>query len=163
VVRVTIERLLRLARPIAIVLAAALLVDLFLTWRDASIVAGPVDVDAGASGWGGWGAIAGVFIVVLLVWEVASTLTSRFDARIVELVGGILCVAVGGLAVVAFFTGSADVDVAGVVSVVVDERQWAAYVGLILGLALGAAGALRLFALASHTTLTTHRPHHGVA
>jgi hypothetical protein len=160
---VTVESLLRLARPIAIVLAAALLVDLFLTWWDASIEVGPVAVDAGASGWGGWGAIAGALAVALLVWEVAWTVTDRLEARIVELVGGILSVAAGGLAVVAFFTGSANVNVANVVSVVVDERQWAAYVGLTLGIALGIAGALRLFALASHTTVTTHRPHHGVA
>src|SRR5512133_61252 len=48
-----------------------LLVDLFLGWHHVSVsIAGNlVDVHTDSSGWSGWGAVAGVLLILLLVWE----------------------------------------------------------------------------------------------
>ena len=69
---VSYERLEGWAPPVAAGAAALFIVDLFLNWeRTAVRVADAVHVDHMASGWSGWGALAGVCAVALLVFMIA--------------------------------------------------------------------------------------------
>ena len=124
------------ARTVAVVSALALFVVLFLDWREVSVRAPGVDVDAASSAWGGWGAVAGILLVAFLV--------SVLRGHVVPaLVTGLVA---AGLTVVEFFTGSVETDVTGVVSVDTSEELWPAYVGLGLAIVLGAACAVGLAA-----------------
>lgn len=130
--------------PYAVGLVATLLfVDLFLGWHHVSVsIAGNlVDVDSDSSGWAGWGAIAGVLLIVLLVWEGLRLTGAAFVRRVsAGLVTLGLSVGAAGFALVEFLTGTVDVNGGGVVLVGVHGRQWPAYVGLVLaGLLLVAA------------------------
>jgi hypothetical protein len=52
------------------VIGTLLFVDLFLAWHRAGVsVSGIVDVHSDSSAWTGWGALAGVLLIVLLFWE----------------------------------------------------------------------------------------------
>jgi hypothetical protein len=125
-------------------LAVLLFIDLFLDWHRASVaVGGALDIHAGSSAWNGWGALAGVSLLGLLVWEgfrFAGITTERVAA---ELVSTTLAVAALAFTAVEFFSGSASVDVAGVVNVASEGRLWPAYAGLALGALLALATLLR--------------------
>lgn len=124
------------SRSLVGLLAGALLVDLFLDWRRASVETPAVLVDAGSAAIGGWGALAAVALVVLLGAVLA-------DARAGMLAG--LAATAAGFVVIEFFTGAAQVDVAGAVSVDTTQRLWPAYVGLVLAGGLVAVATFRLF------------------
>ena len=125
----------RIVRPVLLVSAVALFVDLFLGWHGVTVRVPGISVDAAASGWSGWGAVAGVLLVVLVLVEL---LTAR------PLLAAFLAVLAAGFAVVEALTGSADVSVAGVVRVGTQELLWPAYLGVVLAVVLGAAGVVRL-------------------
>jgi hypothetical protein len=130
----------RLATPFVVASATLFVAVLFLDWRQVSVVAGPVQVDAGSWGWGGPGFAAGVLALALLLGE---GLRVRFHRWGAELVTAIFAVGVLILAIAAFVEDSVDVDVAGIVSTHVGDRSWPAYLGLVLACVLALAAVVR--------------------
>lgn len=131
-----LSRITAHAGPLVYLSAGALLADLFFDWRRVSVdVPATVAVDAGEAAVAGWGAVAAVALIALLSAEL---MRPRPDISM-----GLALLAAAFVAV-EFFTGSANVDVAGVLSVDTAERAWPAYVGLVLAAGLVAATALRL-------------------
>jgi hypothetical protein len=128
----TIRHLLP-ARPVTLVIALALLVVLLLDWRHVSIETPAAHVEAGTSGISGWGIVAAISLVALL-------LAGLRKARPTTLL--ILALTAAAFVVVAFFTGSATVE-AGGISVDTSTREWPAWAGLTLGatLVVSAVGA----------------------
>ncbi|MGZ8701393.1 MAG: hypothetical protein ACXWZY_03760 [Gaiellaceae bacterium] len=123
------------SRSIVCLLAAALFFDLFFDWRRASVETPALHVDAGSAAIAGWGALAAVVVVAVLG---AALLGGR------PLLVSALAVVAAAFVVVEFFTGAAQVDVAGAVSVDTSQRLWPAYVGLVLSGCLVAATTPRL-------------------
>jgi hypothetical protein len=139
--------------PYALALIATLLfVDLFLDWHRASVsVTGVVDIDAGVSAWSGWGAIAGLLLIALLLWEWWRVVARRAVQRVsTELVSLMLALGAAGFTAVEFFTGAAEVQSGTAVMVGVYGRQWPAYVGLVLAVLLALAAVVRLGRLEQH-------------
>jgi hypothetical protein len=139
------EKLSSWAGPVVLVAAVALFVDLFLDWRVASVTTPAVDVTAGDPGWARWGIVAGVLLIAVIVREL------RLLARPAETIQAIavptvLALAAAGFAAVAFFTGSANVEVGGVVAVSTEEIRWPAYVGLVLAAVIAAVAIVRYVA-----------------
>jgi hypothetical protein len=126
------------ARPIVVVAALVLLVDLFFTWREAPVKTQWLDESGGASALGGWGAAAAALLVLFLLVQFA---TSR-RARVIS----------GGLAVGAalatfaeFLTGSANpAGSIGVVTTSTEATLWPAYLGLVLAVVLVLAAVIRV-------------------
>jgi hypothetical protein len=119
------------ARTTLLLLSVALLADLLLDWRRASIETPAVDLEAGASGINGWGALAAVLVVALLVARLR-------DARPTTIL--VLAAGAAAFTIVEFFTGSATVET-GAVAVDTSTRLWPAYLGLALAAAVLAAAA----------------------
>jgi hypothetical protein len=147
----TLFRVAEGARAVLVVTAFALFADLFLEWRDVSVRTSGVAVDAGTSAWSGWGALAGVLLIAFLVLELA---------RRRPVTAGVLALLASAFTIVEFFTGEADVDVTGVVSVSTDERLWPAYLGVALAVVLASGAAIRL---AAHIQAPTVERLHGAA
>jgi hypothetical protein len=126
------------ARPIVVIAALALLVDLFFTWREAPVKTQWLDDSGGASALGGWGAAAAALLVLFLVGQVATTRRAR-------LVSGALAVAAAGVTFAEFFTGSANpVSSIGVVTASTEATLWPAYLGLVLAVVLVVAAVSRV-------------------
>jgi hypothetical protein len=130
-----------------VVTAIALFADLFLHWRDASVRTPEVAIDAGASAWSGWGAVAGVLLIAYLVLELA---TRR------PLATTVVALLASAFTVVEFFTGEAYVDV-GAVSVSKGSELWPAYLGLVLAFVIAAGAVVRLVTQPQMTGVV--RPH----
>jgi hypothetical protein len=107
-----------------------LLLDLFLDWRTLSVTAG-ISVDAGESGWAGWGAGAGVLLVSLLAVEALQFVEQTDLGRRGDVIVLVLAIGVLALVVAAFADDAINVAV-GPVSVVEGGREWPAWIGLIL-------------------------------
>lgn len=126
------------ARPIVVIAALALLVDLFLTWHNSPVETQWLNDDGGASALSGWGAFAAVLLVMFLVGQLATTRRAR-------VISGALAVAAAGLTFAEFFTGSANpASSIGVVTVSTEATLWPAYLGLVLAVALVAAAVSRV-------------------
>jgi hypothetical protein len=124
----------------------ALFVDLFLAWHETSVsVSGAVVVHSDSSAWAGWGAFAGVLLLVLLIWE-ASRLRGTAVTRDEGARSFSIALAVGVLAFTAieFFAGGVTVKTGPAVLVDVHGRQWPAYVGLALAVLLVVVAAVEL-------------------
>ena len=129
-----VAKLTAFSRPIVILAALALLVDLVFTWRDAPVQTQYLDRDAGASALSGWGALAAVLLVAFLIAEIAMPAQRRV------LLG--LAVAAAAVTVLEFFTGSAGVvKVDGNAVAATETTLLPAYLGLAL------AGVLVLAAI----------------
>ena len=125
-------------------LGTLLFVDLFLGWHRASVsVAGAVDIEGDSSAWAGWGAVAGVLLVAVLLWEGlrlrGAAVAQSASAAVVSFM---LALGVVAFTAIEFFAGTASVQTGSVVTVDVHGRQWPAYAGLAL------AGLLALAAVA---------------
>jgi hypothetical protein len=126
------------ARPIVAVAALALLVDLFLTWREAPVKTQWLDASGGASALSGWGAAAGAFVLLCLFFQFAASRRAR-------VISGGLAIAAAALTYTEFFTGSANpASSIGVVTVSTETILWPAYLGLVLAVVLVAAAASRV-------------------
>jgi hypothetical protein len=126
------------ARPIVVLAALALLVDLFFTWREAPVKTQWLDDTGGASALGGWGAVAAALLALFLIGQFA---TSR-RARVIS---GAIAVAAAGVTFAEFFTGSANpASAIGVVTASTEATLWPAYLGLVLAVVLVAAAVSRV-------------------
>jgi hypothetical protein len=126
------------ARPIVVIAALALLVDLFLTWREAPVKTQWINDTGGASALAGLGALAAALLVLFLISQFA---TSR-RARVISgaLAAGAAIVTFGE-----FFTGSANPSSSiGVVTVSTETTLWPAYAGLVLAIVLVLAAVSRV-------------------
>lgn len=128
-------KLTAIARPLLIVTALALMLDLMFSWRTASLHEGYINLDEGASPLGGWGGVAGAFLGLLIVFE----LFKRPKLSAIAALGA------AAFVVVEFFTGSASASIGGVVAVSSETPNWPAYAGLCLALVLVGVAALRAF------------------
>jgi hypothetical protein len=116
----------RAAALVAAGAAALLLVDLFLDWQKAAVhVAGVVNVESTASGWHGWGFLAGIAALVLIALVVTAATPPLFSAG-----AAFVALAATTLAV---FDQSADVP-AGPVATVEESTLWPAWVGFALAM-----------------------------
>lgn len=111
--------------------ALLFLIVLFLDWHRTTVEAlvGP-DLEAGSSGWSGWGLLAGVCAIALLGLEVDRLLRNRSHEG-QALVDLALAVGVALSTVAAIFTGDASVS-AGAIGMEVGSTLWPAWVGLVL-------------------------------
>lgn len=126
------------ARPIVAVAALALLVDLFLTWREAPVKTQWIDETGGASALSGWGAMAAALLVLCLIVQFAPSRRAR-------VLSGGLAVVAAAVTFVEFFTGSAKpASSIGVVTLSTETILWPAYVGLVLAVVLVAAAVSRV-------------------
>jgi hypothetical protein len=139
----TPERLPAVVRPVFGVLAGALFLDLFLDWRVASVSTPALDLRTGASGWAGWGAVAGILLLALIAWEVRLLLRDTDPVLPEVALSTALACGAAAFAVLGFFTGTARVDVGGVLAVDTGSATWAAYAGLVLGGLLAVAAVVR--------------------
>ena len=147
----TSEALEQRARPVIAVAATLFVVDLFLGWQRVAVTMPAIDVRSTASGWSGWGALAGLCAVVLL----ALAIVDRTSAATVALgLGALVFTAIEVLA------GHATVDVgASMMRVHVDTTLWPAWVGLALAGVMAAAAAVPYLAVPGERTPTTVAPH----
>jgi hypothetical protein len=127
------------------VIGTLLFVDLFLGWHRAGVsVSGIVDVHSDSSAWAGWGALAGVLLIVLLFWEGlrlrGAVIAQDISGSVVTLT---LALSVGLFTAIEFFGGTAGVQSGSLVAVGVHGRQWPAYVGLVLAVFLVLATVLQ--------------------
>jgi hypothetical protein len=133
--------------PFSVLLVGGLLfVDLFLGWHRASVSVGSaLAVHSDSSAWAGWGAIAGVTLIVLLIWE-ALRASGRAIAQDATVAIISLLLAFGTLVFVAieFFAGTASVRSGSVLAVDVSGRQWPAYAGIVLAVLLVTATMAQL-------------------
>jgi putative effector of murein hydrolase len=119
-----------MSRSSQLLLGAGILLFIFLffDWQQAS--AGGFTV--GRSGWHGWGTAAGIFLIILMVWEAALLL----GVKIPELPVKPVMLSTVVAALVLLFT---------VIKFLVDNefRHWPAWIGLILAIVIGIGGFLR--------------------
>lgn len=144
-------RVQRIATGAVLGCGALLFLDLFLDWQQVSVDAAVMHVDAGSSGWHGWGIVAGVALAGLVLWEGSRRLQPEPSPSEALGAAAVALLVLG--AVVASFQSGADVSV-GVVAVSVGGHTWAAYLGLALAAAVAAAALLRA-ALVSAATRPT--------
>ena len=93
-------------------IGALLFVDLFLGWHRAGVsVSGVVDVHSDSSAWAGWGALAGVLLIVLLFLEGlrlrGAVIAQEMSGVIVSLT---LALGVAAFTAIEFFAGTAGVQ-----------------------------------------------------
>jgi hypothetical protein len=126
------------ARPIVAIAALALLVDLFLSWREAPVKTQWLDSAGGASALSGWGALAGALLVLCLLAQFATSRRARVISASLAAVAAVATF-------VEFFTGSANpASSIGVVTASTEVILWPAYVGLVLAVVLVAAAVSRV-------------------
>jgi hypothetical protein len=138
-------RVRALALFVLLVAGALLLVDLFLTWQDASVRVTGVHVDAGVSGWSGWGILAGMLLIALLAWAAIQFVRPQADDE--DHPGRSLAIAGLGVAVLGTVIGrfedtaktAVDVPMA---MVRVGARNWPAWTGLGLAVIVAVAAAV---------------------
>ena len=132
-----VAKLTAFSRPIVILAALALLVDLVLTWREAPVHTQWLNLDGGSSALEGWGVLAAGLLIAFVLAELVVPKRRRV------LLG--LAVAASAATVLEFFTGSAAiVKVDGATIVAVESTLWPAYLGLALAAILIVAAVRRL-------------------
>ncbi len=124
------DQIKAMSRSSQLLLGAGLLLFIFLffDWQQVSV--GPYTV--GQSGWHGWGTATGIFLIILLLWEAVQIL----GVKLPELPLKPVMISAGLAALVLLFT---------IIKFLVDDtaRHWPAWIGLILGIAIGVGGWLR--------------------
>jgi hypothetical protein len=142
----------RRASLVAACAASLLLVDLFLDWqRVAMQMGGLVDVRTAASGWSGWGALAGICAIAVLVLVIARGPSPAVAA---------LALAALLFTMVEVLAGHAHVDVgASMMRLRVDTTLWPAWVGLALAGVMAAAAAVPFLARPRERGPATLAPH----
>lgn len=145
---------IRIASSVLLASALLLFLDLFLDWQQTTVSLPLVNVEAGSSGWHGWGIAAGIAVAALLVWEGIRLRLEQTPQQL--LIGAALAILVAAFTLGAFF-GGAEVTSGGV-TVTVAGHHWPAWAGLVLALLVAGSALTRLVvALAAHAP----RPHAG--
>src|SRR2546423_12190038 len=123
------DRVNALSRSSQLLLGAGLLLFIFLFFDWQQACAG--SFCAGRSGWHGWGVVAGLFVIALLLWEAAQVVGVNVQLPIKAAV-----LSAGLAAAVLLFT---------VIKFLVDNeaRHWPAWIGLILAIVIAIGGWLR--------------------
>jgi hypothetical protein len=120
------DQLKGLSRSSQLLLGAGILlfIDLLFHWQDVH--------GYGWSGWHGWGTAAGIFLIILVVWEAVQV----FGVKLPELPLKPAVISAGLAALVLLFV---------VIKFLVDNeaRHWPAWIGLILAIVIGVGGWLR--------------------
>jgi hypothetical protein len=145
------ERFDRFAGGFVLTGAVLLFVDLFLDWRKLTVDVPLVHVSTGSSGWASWGVVAGILVLCLIVWETVSLLVRRSAP---DIPSAFLAVGTLVFVLIRFFEDATNVSIATTVSVGEGARQWPAYVGVVLAVAIAAAALARV---------VPHGAHHGKA
>ena len=105
-----------------------LFADLFLAWQKWCIRIGATErVCADRAGWYGFGVVVGLATTLLVVWVAAQLVGVELPQRLEPLLAGAVVV----LVAIEFVTHE-------------ERRQWPAWAGLALGVAIAAAGAWTL-------------------
>jgi hypothetical protein len=124
------DKLMKLSRETQAVLAASVLylIFSFFDWQQVSAFG----VSVGRSEWNGIGVIAGLLVIVLLLWEAARLFEVKIELG--SLNPGLLSVAVALLllvfTVITFLSHST-------------ARHWPAWIGLLLSIVIAAAAVMR--------------------
>lgn len=154
------ESILRLTRPLLVVAGFGLFLDLFLNWREVTIQAGPVAIEAGSSAWSNAsGLAAGIVVSVLVILELPLLATGNrtvSPARAAFVAG--LGTVVLGLTIAAFAETSVDVTTP-MAAVEVSGHLWPAYAGLFLASVIALTSLVQLAGSAG----SEWRPAGGVA
>ncbi len=138
-------------RPVLAVAAALFIADLFLGWQRVAVSMPVLDVRSTASGWGTWGALAGLCALGLLTLAIVGRSS---PATLALGLGALLFTALEVLA------GHATVDVgASMMRVHVETTLWPAWVGLALAGVMAVAAAVPYLAVPGERTPTTVAPH----
>lgn len=153
----TNTRFRSLAPMLLLGVGTLLFVVLFLDWRSISVTAGVV-VDAGQSGWSGWGAVAGGLLASMLALELLQLLRGVALGRNVDAIVFVLALGVLVLVAAAFMDESVHVLV-GPVEVETGAREWPAFVGLVLASLQAMLAVVPLLPEPGGL----HRPTHGTA
>jgi hypothetical protein len=124
------DQLKGLSRSSQLLLGAGILLFIFMFFDWQQACAG--SFCAGRSGWHGWGTAAGIFLIILLVWEAILVL----GIKLPELPVKPVMVSTGLAALVLLFV---------IIKFLDDNefRHWPAWLGLILAIILGAGGLFR--------------------
>ncbi len=118
-------------RAATLAVGVLLFVDLFLDWSTTNVLMGGLAVHTGGSGWQGFGIVAGVAVVAFVLLE-------ALDLVRPAVVSPLLALVTLGFTVGAFAdAGRASVAMP-MIDVTVNGRQWPAWVGLALAIALAA-------------------------
>ena len=114
---------------LALLAAGGLLfVDLFLGWQEVCVRVGAADlVCASRSGWYGFGIAVGLATVALVVWVTVELTGTRVPRAGAAALAAIVAV----LVAIEFFVHG-------------EKRSWPAWLGIALGAAVAAGGALSL-------------------
>lgn len=122
------DKLAKLPREVQAVLGGGILylIFSFLDWQQVSAIG----ITVGASEWHGVGVVAGLLVIVLLLWEAARLMEIKIELGAVTpgLVSVSLALLLLLFTVITFFSHST-------------ARHWPAWIGLILSVVI-AAGAL---------------------
>ena len=124
------DQLKAMSRSSQLLLGAGLLLFIFLFFDWQQACAG--SFCAGRSGWHGWGTVAGILVIALLLWEAVQVLGVKVPELPIKpaMLSAALAAAVLVFTVIKFF----DDNVA---------RHWPAWIGLILAIVIGVGGWLR--------------------
>ncbi len=136
-----LEKFDRFAGGLVLTGAVLLFVDLFLDWRKLTVATPLIHVSTGSSGWASWGIVAGILVLCLIGWEAVSMVRRRARP---EIPSAFLAVGTLVFVLIRFFEDATDVSIATTVYVDEGARQWPAYLGVVLAVAIAAAALARV-------------------
>jgi hypothetical protein len=122
---------------------ALLLIDTFLHWQSVSASVGTVSVSASRNAWHGWGVLAGLLTIVLLVWLGARIAAADIQLPVSDTLAGAVLAAL--------------IVLSTLLKVLVDNefRTFWAWLGLLLALVIAVGAWLQVTAGGGMETLRT--------
>ena len=133
----------RTMRDVAAAVAAGfgvlLLADLSLGWYAVKVaVAGVVDIDVNAGGWGQFGTVAGLLTLAMLIYMIRPIRQDGAVSLVQAVVTAVLGLGAFGFTVARALNGSASVTTMAT-TVQVHSTLWPAYAGIALGAIMAGA------------------------
>jgi hypothetical protein len=113
-----------------------LFIDLIFDWQRVCVSApGFPEQCAGRSGWAGWGALVGILVIALIVWEAIqlADLLTKQNITLPVAAGLVSAALAAGILLFTIIKFLADNE----------ARSWPAWVGLILAIAIAVGGYLK--------------------
>jgi hypothetical protein len=138
----------RTIRDVAAAVAAGvgvlLLADLSLGWYGVKVaVAGVVNIDANASGWGQFGTVGGLLTIAMLIYMIRPMRNDGAVSLAQAVVTAVLGLGAFGFTVARALNGSASVTTM-TTTVQVHSTLWPAYAGIALGAIMASAAITAL-------------------